>query len=328
LASYSVERVVSEGMNVIVLREPISGSKAEIVPGIGNNLFRFESKGRPVLEPPESLSTFQQDSFAAFKYGTPLLFPPNRVQGGTIRYLGRDYRLPLNEPPDFHLHGELCRRAWEVIETGESDEWGAYVTSRFSYASHPDLMTYFPHQLTFTVTCRLFEGRLYLGGTIVNEGEDEAPFAFGLHPYFSLPFRSGKDIILQVPAREEWPVTSLALVSGRPSKTEFSRKLNEGISVSDYPELGCSLVSLTPGGVTCRMDILESRFSIYYSLGPEFPYLVLFRPDWSSAYSLEPYTYVTDAFNLPFEHELTGARGIKSGETFCFETSMWVEDLG
>lgn len=188
-------------------------------------------------------------------------------------------------------------------------------------------MAYFPHPLTFTVTCRLFEGRLYMGGTVTNDGEDEAPFAFGLHPYFSLPFQGAKDIILQIPVLEEWPVTSLALVSGCPSETPFSRSLNKGLSISDYLELGCSLVSLAPGGVTCRMDVMESNYSIRFSLGPEFPYLVLFRPDWSSAYSLEPYTYVTDAFNLPFEHELTGARGLRPGETFRFETSMWVEEL-
>ncbi|MBE1445806.1 aldose 1-epimerase [Paenibacillus sp. OAS669] len=326
--SASSERVVKEGLDIVVLSEPATGSTAEIITGIGNNLIRFESGGHPVIEPPARLQMLQTEAFAPFQYGMPILFPPNRVHKGRFSYRGRDYGLPINEPPDFHLHGELCKRAWEVVKKGVSDDGGAYVTSRFCYASHPDLMAYFPHSLTFTMTFRLLKGRLYLEGTIVNEGEEESPFAFGLHPYFSLPFHRGGEIILHAPALEEWPVTSQAMVKGLPSQTEFSRSLNEGISIVEYPELGCSLITLKEGGAACRIDVPDNAYSILFRPGPEFPYLVLFRPDWSSAYSLEPYTYVTDAFNLPYESERTGARGLLPGETFRFETSMWTEKLG
>ncbi|MCS7460926.1 aldose 1-epimerase [Paenibacillus doosanensis] len=325
--SASVEQVVKEGLDIVVLREPATGSIAEIIPGIGNNLIRFESGDHPVIEPPARMQKLQQEAFAPFQYGMPILFPPNRVHKGRFSYRGREYGLPINEPPDFHLHGELCKRAWEIVEKGVSGDGGAYVTSRFSYASHPDLMAYFPHSLAFTVTYRLLAGRLYLEGAIVNDGEEESPLAFGLHPYFSLPFHRGRDIILHAPALEEWPVTSQAMVKGLPSQTEFSRSLNEGVSISEYSELGCSLVTLREGGATCRIDVPDNAYSILFRLGPEFPYLVLFRPDWSSAYSLEPYTYVTDAFNLPYESERTGARGLMPGETFRFATSMWTEAL-
>jgi aldose 1-epimerase len=316
---------MKDGMAVIELTDAERDSVAEIVPDVGNNLYRFESGGRQVLVPPASVSSFKNVDLADFQYGTPILFPPNRVKDGRLSFKGREYRLPLNEPPHFHLHGEICSRAWEVIETGASDEGGAYVISQFRYAEHPEIMAYFPHPLTFTVTVTLHEGRLEMNGTIANEGEDEAPLAFGLHPYFSIPFDSGEEIKLQVPATAEWPVTNLALVAGEPEVTAYSRSLSEGVSIADYPQLGCNLLTLAGGDSTCRMEMKDRGYTIAYRFGPEFPYVLLFRPDWSSAYSLEPYTYVTDAFNLPYEHELTGARGIGAGETFSFSTSMWVE---
>lgn len=325
MSRYAANRETKDGFEVISLTDAGSDSVAEIVPGVGNNLYRFESRGRQVLVPPASMYALKNGNNATFMYGTPILFPPNRVQDGRIDFRGREYRLPLNEPPNRHLHGEICSRGWEVLEAGASDEQGAFVTSSFSYASYPELLAYFPHPLTFTVTVRLCDGRLEMSGTIVNEGEDEAPFAFGLHPYFSVPYGSGEEIELQVPAVVEWPVTNEAFVTDRPSVTDLSRALNEGVSIADYPVNGCSLLSLAGGDSICRMVMKDRNYTIAYRFGPEFPYVVLFRPDWAAAYSLEPYTYVTDAFNLPYEHELTGARGIGAGETFRFSTGMWVE---
>jgi aldose 1-epimerase len=275
--------------------------------------------------PPSSLFSLKNDAFADFKYGTPILFPPNRVKKGSFSFRKRRYNLPLNEPPDHHLHGEICSKAWEVVAFGASEDQGAFITSRFRYASHPEIVEYFPHAISFMVTYRLYNGCLHFNGEIQNEGEDEAPFAFGLHPYFSVPFEEGEDIVLKLPASAEWPVTNEAFVTGKPSVTEFSRSLNDGISIANYPQLGCSLLSLNEGDNTCRIEMRNRCYTLAYQVDRQFPFVVLFRPDWASAYSIEPYTYVTDAFNLPYEPELTGAKGIKPGEKICLATRLWIE---
>jgi aldose 1-epimerase len=329
VSQYSAKSVINDGYSVIVLNDTRSDATAEIIPEVGNNLFRFESGGHPVILPPLSLDMLSNEPFAKFKYGTPILFPPNRVKNGRFSFHGRSYNLPLNEPPSHHLHGEICSRAWEVLEYGATQENGAFVISRFRYESYPDLIAYFPHPLSFTLTYRLYEGRLYLKGTIVNEGEDEAPFAFGLHPYFLVPLDSGEEIVLSIPATEEWPVTNEAFVTGRPAITHLSRSLKEGVQISNYPQLGCSLMTLDDGDEDriCRIDMKDRGYSIAYQIDRQFPYVVLFRPNWASAFSVEPYTYVTDAFNLPYEHELTGAKGIKAGEEMEFSTCLWIEPM-
>lgn len=319
---YRSEQVEKEGCAVIVLSDDGSDSRAEIVPEIGNNLYRFVSRGREVIMPPSSLTALRHEEFADFKYGTPILSPPNRVKNGSFMYRGEKFTLPINEPPDHHLHGEICSKGWEVVEFGASEEQGAYVVSRFRYDAHPEIMSYFPRELTFTVTMRLEDGRLSMSGTIANEGEQEAPFAFGLHPYFQVPFAGEGDIVLKVPAEMEWPVTSQAFVTGRPETTPFCGQLREGVSIVDYPRLGCSLLSLPEGEKECRIELPEEGYGIVYRFDELFSYVVLFRPDWAEAFSLEPYTCVTDAFNVPYEHELTGVRGIRPGETMSFTTSI------
>jgi aldose 1-epimerase len=326
MGRYTSTITMQEGYRVIELTDADNDASAHIVPEIGGNLLRFRSGGHDVLSSPATLAELKNDMNGQFKYGTPVLFPPNRVQNGVIDFNGRVYRLPLNEPPDHHLHGEISFRSWETIEMGASDELGAYAVNRFRFSDHPDIMDYFPHPIVFTITYRLLDGRIHLEGTIVNEGPDEAPFAFGLHPYFRLPYDREGEMVLRVPAGAEWPVTNEAFVTGRPSVTAYSRLLRDGVDISGFPALSVALVELEDADDrTCRIDVKGAGYTIAYRVDRTFPFLVLFRPDWSDAFSLEPYTYVTDAFNLPYEREITGARGIGPSESVSFATCTWVE---
>lgn len=87
------------------------------------------------------------------------------------------------------------------------------------------------------------------------------------------------------------------------------------------------MLTLDPGAdQVCRISLGDSGYSIAYQVDRQFPYALLFRPDWDDSFSIEPYTYVTDAFNLPYEHELTGAQGIRAGEERCLRTVLWIEE--
>ncbi|AZN43083.1 aldose 1-epimerase [Paenibacillus albus] len=327
MGRYSAELRVQDGYNMIVLKDSASDSIAKLIPDIGNNLFSFQHGGHDVIKTAVSLQTLQNETFACSKYGTPILFPPNRVREGTYTFNGRTYQLPINEPPHHHLHGELISRAWHLVEFGALDGVGAWAKSRFSFSEHPDIMAYYPHELAFTITYRLVDGKLHMESSIANDGTDEAPFAYGLHPYFSVPYESDNKVILQVPAKDEWPVSNQAFVTDLPSETSFSRSIREeGINLSDYPVLGCSLLTLDQAADSiCRIGIPQRGYSIAYQLDKAFPYVLLFRPNWDDAFSIEPYTYVTDAFNLPYASELTGAQGIRPGEVRRLTTALWTE---
>ncbi|MCR2804782.1 aldose 1-epimerase [Paenibacillus soyae] len=318
---YEVICKVQDGYSVVELRDTERGDCAQLVPEIGGNLIRFHSSGRELLAAPGSIHDLRGNEFM---YGTPLLFPPNRVQGGSFTFKGRPYQLPINEQPDRHLHGELARKSWEAVEWRGTEEQGAYVVLRFRYSDHEDMLAYFPHPLVFNVTISLLGGRLRLDGVIVNEGEDEAPFAFGLHPYFNLP---GGQALLQAPAVKEWPISTFTFIEGVPANTERAGELREGLSLDRIAPLGSAMVELQEGEErVCRLRMIEEGYTIAYSIGNTFPYLLIFRPNWSESICLEPYSCLTDAFNLPYPPEMTGASGIAPGERVTFETCMWVEE--
>lgn len=322
---YSVEKKQTELDVTFVLRDQETDTVAEVIPTIGFNLFRFETAGQSVILPPPSLRELKEEKEAHFKYGTPILFPPNRVKGGTFTFKGRAYQLPLNEPTN-HLHGEICYRPWHVVDFGSSEEKGAYITAQFRYRDHTDILDYFPHPIVFTLTYRLRGGQLDLEGNIENKGEDEAPFAFGLHPYFRVSPNDQDQIEIVLPAAEEWPVTQEAFVTGLPQETDLSQRLNEGVPLSEFPAGSCWLFRLHHQK-PCMIHNRKSGIVLSYYVDTSFPFLILFRPVWADSISFEPYTYVTDAFNLPWESTVTGARGLSAGEAFTFQTRMVMENV-
>lgn len=322
---YHVELIDNGDYTAVQLHDSSSQAKATILPGCGNNLIAYECRGKPVIVPPPDIHAFVSEADIRTWFGTPILFPPNRVKGGRFHFEGTDYDLPINEPPHHHLHGDLPRKPWVIDAYGAAEENGAYVTCSFHFKDHPDILAYFPHELSFTVTYTLYKGRLDMHIAAANQGRKRAPFAFGLHPYFAVP--AAEACTLSVPAAQQWPITPLSFVTGEPLATVLCEQFRQGVALADYPELGCTLLTLSEDDRTCRFDMKEAGYRIAYELDRSFPFVLLFKPSWAEAFSIEPYTYVTDAFNLNYPKELTGARGIDPGEELHLSTGLWVEFL-
>jgi aldose 1-epimerase len=56
------------------------------------------------------------------------------------------------------------------------------------------------------------------------------------------------------------------------------------------------------------------------------PFLLLFKPPWADAISLEPYSYIIDGFNSQLPSELTGVRGLEAKDTYTCEWKLRVEN--
>ncbi|MDD9268978.1 aldose 1-epimerase [Paenibacillus sp. GCM10023248] len=324
MSGYAVEIRDYGDYTAIELHDGYSQAKATLIPECGNNLIAYACRGKPVITPPPDMTAFIGNSGIRTWYGIPILFPPNRVKGGRFSFEGTEYVLPINEPPHYHLHGDLSRKPWIVDGYGAAEENGAYVTCSFHFKDHPDILAYYGHELSFTVTYTLDKGRLDMHIAAVNHGSKRAPFAFGLHPYLAVPASSGP-CTLVVPAAEQWPITPLSFVTGEPSATELCGQWRRGVALADYPEAGCFMFTLSEEDRICRLEMKEAGYRIAYEPDRSFPVVLLFKPGWADAFSIEPYTCVTDAFNLHYPDELTGARGLSPGEEVQMSTGLWVE---
>ncbi|WP_179298793.1 aldose 1-epimerase [Evansella halocellulosilytica] len=321
---YKLTKKVVEGIETLVLTDKETHTECEIVPSIGNNLIRFSHQGESFISIPPSVKKMK-DEVTCYQYGSAILFPPNRVKKATFSYQNKTYHLPKNEDPN-HLHGELCFKPWQVVDTSCDESNGCSITSQFKLQHHPTMMNYFPHDLTFTLTYVLKDGILELTGMVENQGEDESPYALGFHPYFPIPKGNEEQVHLRVPAIQEWPVTNEAFVEGLPRETNFSQAVAKGMTLEGVNALDCWLISLDQDeDAICEIYYTNTGKKLTYKLDSKaFPFLVIFKPDWTSAISLEPYSYVTDGFNLPWSHDRTGVKGIKPSEQIDFHLSIQV----
>ncbi|TBL79513.1 aldose 1-epimerase [Paenibacillus thalictri] len=317
--SYRIQLVNEQGEAVYVLLDAAHEAEAQIVPAIGNNAFRFTVSGQSLLLPPPDLGAL---AASPTRYGIPFLFPPNRIREGRFSFQGRSYELPPNSDGHY-IHGELTRRPWKVVDYGASEEEGAFIACQFDFADHPDIMAAFPHPLSFLMTYRLWNGRLILEGLVKNEGAEAAPFALGFHPYFQLGEELAEHTVI-VPSINEWPVQNL-FVASLPEETSFSRSYPDGVVFPDIPAEGYQLLQMNNGTNRSEIKFPGKNAAIVYETDAVFPYMVVFKPSWGAAVSLEPYSCVTDCFNLPWAAELTGARAVEPGQAVSFQCSVYWE---
>ena len=124
-----------DGRKVITLEA--GGYTAWAIPEVGGQLIGLSKGGIKALAEPKSWDEFVNHSTS---FGLPLLFPPNRIDGGRFEVDGKVFQFPLNEPKRFNsLHGFLHKRPWEVVES-RSD----YLKMRFVGDEDTDFFANYP----------------------------------------------------------------------------------------------------------------------------------------------------------------------------------------
>jgi aldose 1-epimerase len=330
----------------------------EIAAAIGMNVIRYTRGRGDIILPPPSLAQLKA---LPTRFGIPVLSPPGRTSGGKFQYAGRSYQLPLTHHLH-HLHGELNRLPWQVERHGASATDGAFVEAVYAYHRDPQRHAYFPHKLEYRLRYRLKDGDLFLEGSAHNTGEEIVPFALGFHPYFVFAGDLAH-VLLYAPPATEWPKDREGQAIGPPEPTPLTLSLAQGVPLAElksslsflrlepYPAAAPGQAHIpgqeAPPGPTAAFGsaavpgpaapqpasqncwIIEDGYAarqIRLQTDTLFSNLVLFKPPWANAISLEPHTCVPDAFNLPWDSGLTGARGLEAGSSQVFSWSIQVKE--
>ena len=107
---------------------------------------------------------------------SPVLFP---IVGRLYRGKREGIYVWRNRPYKMALHGFAKDMEWEVVEADV--DGGAFVRARLRDTE--ETRRAYPFAFEYTLTYRLFLGRLH----IELEVESEGPFSVGFHPYFRTP---------------------------------------------------------------------------------------------------------------------------------------------
>lgn len=214
------------------------GSYRATVTEVGASLRALSHDGRPLVR------GFAADEVMPLYSGAVLAPWPNRLADGRYEYDGKVHQLPLNEPERHNaVHGLVAWQPWDLRDrTASSVRLGTWVWPSPGY----------PFALDLEIGYALGPGGLDIELTAVNAGQDPAPYACSIHPYFIAGEGEVDDWSLELPAGAYLDVdderllpTELLTVEGRPFDFRRAAPLR-GLSIDhaftalDFDGDGCT----------------------------------------------------------------------------------------
>lgn len=328
MSRFLVEDGKFHGVDALVLKDTESGWEGTLVPEIGSNLVSLRStrEGIDVLTIPETLEEFKANTTS---WGFPVLMPPNRIAQGKFTFNGRDYVFDINERGKNHIHGIVHDLPWQVVAT--STDGAASVTTAIRSDDHSKIKESYPHSFELRMTFSLRGARMDITVEAENFGSDPMPFGVGFHPYFNvplLPTSSKAQCTVQVPAKQVWELNDDLIPTGRRLPVAGERDLRQPKALSEVvlDDVFTDL-EFTEGASVAELRDNGAGITVRYGADEEFKHWVVYtgRNLEAPFVCLEPYTWVTNAPNLPLPAEDTGLIVLQGGETFTGR--MWVEIL-
>ncbi len=273
---------------------------------------------RILREPPES---GELDN--PYLYGMPILFPVNRIEGGRFGFEGREYVFPINEPQaGCHLHGELHKAPFELIEHNESSAVCRYRAEKGEYLG-------FPHAFEIIQRYELMQDGFYHTVTVTNLSEENMPVFLGFHTTFNTLFTSEsrpEDIYAYADISEEYEryMEINYLPTGvKPDFDEVSASLSDGTykpfeGKTSRHYRGQGKMSLTDVGRGLRM---------VYENDEKYGFRLIYNGGDEGYICLEPQTCLANCQNSPFSREEGGFDYIEAGKCKVYRSRIYLEDI-
>ncbi|UHA74647.1 aldose 1-epimerase [Paenibacillus sp. 481] len=318
---YQVTKGQWNGYETIILHS--EKLEATVLPGLGNNVIRLWDKiaEREVLRTPaeQDLDYYMTKPY---HFGIPMLMPPGRIRRGRFTYAGVQYQFDQNTANDNHIHGLHRTQAWTVTATETTDTHSA-VTCVFNTADDADWMRQYPTPLQLTMTMTLSNGTLTQALTVTNKGEQPAPFGFGTHTWLQIDGEPERWTV-KVPVTGIYELDEELITTGTTAPLGQYEQLINGMNLkgTDFDTV-FSKGEHKPEALLTRDDGYTIRYS---GNEPYFKHWVLYtRGVAEEIICIEPYTWLTDAPNLPFDDETTGLIDLKPNEPVTLVLDLSVQ---
>jgi aldose 1-epimerase len=310
---YSATWETLGGIEFAVLRDAETAAQVRVAPALGNTCIGFRLGDWHVLDEPPNETELRE---RAASYGIPILFPwPNRVRNACFKWEGREYRVQRSLGMPHANHGLVRQLQWQTTRLEASHDL-ALVESEIRGTDLPELAEQYPSEFQLTVCYRLLDHGLDIVAEVVNVGEEQLPFGFGLHPYFVVPLGSSSDRAsceLRVPASEAWQLAEhLPTGDRRPVAGRLDLRRGRALGEETYDDV---LTSLQQPFEAVLRDPTAGR-EIIVAADASFRECVVFAPAGRPIVSIEPYTCATDALNLQSTGIDAGLRVLRPGESW------------
>ena len=307
----------------VIIADPITGSRATVLPALGFNCLSFCPGGKAEREVLWSLPDFASGAQRPSRSGIPLLFPyPGRLHGHELHYAGQSYALEGDDHLGNAIHGYGLSRPWQVLEQSPS-----HVTGRFAVAPGDKAWTArWPAAFELTVKYEVRGHALRCTLLVKNPDSRPLPFGLGLHPWFRLPADQAQAAActVRVPAAKRYEQTNM-LPTGRLLEAAGNFDLRQGATFGNLT-LDDVYTGLTVQGdrVVCSITSPDGQRRTTISFGERFSHCVVFTPTHREAICIEPYTCAPNAYELTEQGVPAGLVTLAPGES----AEYWMEIEG
>jgi aldose 1-epimerase len=257
-----------------------------------------------------------------YLYGMPILFPVNRIQGGTFTFEGRQYTFPINEPATrCHLHGVLHETPFTLTEQTDSS-----VKCRYTATKAAPYLT-FPHEFGIVMEYALKEDGFYHTVTVTNLSEQNMPLFLGFHTTFNTLLTPGsrpEDIRVRAAIFEEYARnldTDYLPTGVKPAFDDISTALANGTynpfnGKASRHYRGQGLMSITDLGKGLRL---------VYDNDEKYTFRLIYNGGNDGYICLEPQNCLANCPNSPFSREEAGFSYLIPGESKTFHSKIYIE---
>lgn len=243
------------------------GDQRLVVVEVGGGLRSYEAGARAVLDGygPEEMSSSGR--------GQVLIPWPNRLQGGSYEFGGREHQLPLTETDKQNaIHGLVRWSAW-LVGTREPHR------VVMEHVLHPQ--PGYPFTLGLEIQYALGPDGLSVTTTATNAGAEPCPYGSGAHPYLMLGSAGVDPLVLQAPAATVLTEDERGIPTGRlavdGSEYDFRRPRPIGSTRLDH--CFTDLERDGDGRARVTLEDPETGSSLSLWVDDAYHYLMLFTGD-------------------------------------------------
>jgi len=250
-----------------------------------------------------------------YLYGMPVLYPVNRISGGSFVFEGRTYTYPVNEPSTgCHIHGKLHESEFTLIDKKEN-----------SISCFYEETGEFRITLSYTLT----EDGLIHETVIKNLSDVNMPNFLGFHTTFNCLFTEGakrENIRVLMDTGEEIERNmKVFLPTGKIlPPDEITKQLNEGT----FNPTGCVLSRHYKIGEKNRIQItdISKKLKIVYENDEKYLFRLIYNGNGDEYVCLEPMTCMANCQNSAFDRDYAGFDWIEAGKEKRYFSSIYLQD--
>ena len=257
-----------------------------------------------------------------YLYGMPILFPVNRIEGGTFTFEGRTYTFPINEPnTGCHLHGTVHETPFEVVRQTETEA---------VFRLDVEERNGFPHRHTIELSYLLTEADLSITASVTNHSAENMPCFLGYHTTFRVPFVEDSDpkntfVLADVSHLVERNMETYLPTGRILADDEHTLEMQAG----RFPALKLPMSRHYRAFGENRIQLLDRKkgLKVVYENDPDLCWRLFYNGNADEYICLEPQTCLVNCQNSDYDRSFSGFAFVTPGETKVYRSKIHLEAL-